>query len=172
MMKNCFFVLITVIMAALEIAEPTVINCNIWLYIETTSEIWNTRIVVWPNSIHSKHPFLNASIGMFQRLDKLRKNAFSSVCLFGENHNSTISGIWIWRGHDLVFELSDGKLFLITLKCSVSKFFHKKRDIYIWQIIFFRLENWLFFIRLDKTWFRCRRNQGTCWSIFQVGGHR
>merc|ERR1711862_849412 len=45
--------------------------------------------------------------GMFQRLDKLRKNAFSSVCPFGENNNSTISGIWVWKGHDLVFELSD-----------------------------------------------------------------
>ncbi|XP_040576772.1 elongation factor 1-gamma [Lepeophtheirus salmonis] len=45
--------------------------------------------------------------GMFQRLDKLRKNAFASVCLFGENNNSTISGIWVWKGHDLAFELSD-----------------------------------------------------------------
>merc|ERR1712043_155220 len=45
--------------------------------------------------------------GMMQRLDKLRKNAFSSVCLFGENNNSTISGIWVWRGHELVFDLSD-----------------------------------------------------------------
>jgi len=45
--------------------------------------------------------------GMFQRLDKLRKNCFASVCLFGENNNSTISGIFVWRGHDLVFELSD-----------------------------------------------------------------
>merc|ERR1712024_380213 len=45
--------------------------------------------------------------GMFQRLDKLRKNAFSSVCLFGQNNDSTISGIWVWKGHDLVFELSD-----------------------------------------------------------------
>merc|ERR1711902_399294 len=44
--------------------------------------------------------------GMFQRLDKLNKNAFASVCLFGENNNSTISGIWVWRGHDLAFELS------------------------------------------------------------------
>ena len=43
---------------------------------------------------------------MFQRLDKLRKNAFASVCLFGENNNSTISGIWVWRGQDLAFELS------------------------------------------------------------------
>merc|ERR1712045_884133 len=45
--------------------------------------------------------------GMFQRLEKLRKNAFSSVALFGENNNSTISGIWAWRGQDLVFELSE-----------------------------------------------------------------
>jgi len=44
---------------------------------------------------------------MFQRLEKLRKNAFSSMCLFGENNNSTISGIWVWKGHDLVFELSE-----------------------------------------------------------------
>jgi elongation factor 1-gamma len=31
---------------------------------------------------------------MYQRLEKLRKNAFASMCLFGENNNSTISGIW------------------------------------------------------------------------------
>merc|ERR1712099_109073 len=45
--------------------------------------------------------------GMFQRLEKLRKYAFASVALFGENNNSTISGIWVWRGKDLVFELSE-----------------------------------------------------------------
>lgn len=44
--------------------------------------------------------------GMFQRLDKMRKNAFASVCLFGEDNNSTISGIWVWRGHELAFPLS------------------------------------------------------------------
>ena len=44
---------------------------------------------------------------MFQRLDKLRKNAFASCALFGENNDSTISGIWVWRGHDLAFELSE-----------------------------------------------------------------
>lgn len=46
------------------------------------------------------------SLGMFQRLDKMRKNAFASVCLFGEDNNSTISGIWVWRGHDLAFTVS------------------------------------------------------------------
>merc|ERR1711910_52737 len=44
--------------------------------------------------------------GMFQRLEKLRKNAFASVALFGENNNSSISGIWVWKGHDLAFEMS------------------------------------------------------------------
>merc|ERR1712083_819123 len=45
--------------------------------------------------------------GMFQRLEKLRKYAFASVCLFGEDNASAISGIWVWRGQDLVFELSE-----------------------------------------------------------------
>lgn len=45
--------------------------------------------------------------GMFQRLEKLRKNAFASCCLFGENNNSTISGVWVWKGQGLVFELSE-----------------------------------------------------------------
>ncbi|EDV90755.1 GH14004 [Drosophila grimshawi] len=44
--------------------------------------------------------------GMFQRLDKMRKQAFASVCLFGEDNNSSISGVWVWRGHDLAFTLS------------------------------------------------------------------
>lgn len=48
----------------------------------------------------------NLITGMFQRLDKMRKHAFGSVILFGGDHNSTISGVWIWRGQDLAFSLS------------------------------------------------------------------
>lgn len=48
----------------------------------------------------------NLITGMFQRLDKMRKQAFASVCLFGEDNNSTISGLWVWRGKDLAFTLS------------------------------------------------------------------
>ncbi|XP_065185449.1 elongation factor 1-gamma-like [Sycon ciliatum] len=44
--------------------------------------------------------------GMFQRLDKLRKNAFASVCILGEDNANSISGVWVWRGQDLVFDLS------------------------------------------------------------------
>jgi elongation factor 1-gamma len=48
----------------------------------------------------------NLITGMFQRLDKMRKQAFASCCLFGEDNNSTISGVWVWRGQELAFELS------------------------------------------------------------------
>jgi len=44
---------------------------------------------------------------MMQRLDRMRKNAFASVCLFGDDNCSTISGIWVWKGHELAFPLSD-----------------------------------------------------------------
>ncbi|XP_046664728.1 elongation factor 1-gamma isoform X2 [Homalodisca vitripennis] len=48
----------------------------------------------------------NLITGMFQRLDKMRKQAFASVCLFGKDDDSTISGIWVWRGQSLAFSLS------------------------------------------------------------------
>lgn len=48
----------------------------------------------------------NLISGMFQRLDKMRKNAFGSTILFGSDNNSTISGVWVWKGHELAFNLS------------------------------------------------------------------
>merc|ERR1719225_559060 len=45
--------------------------------------------------------------GMFQRLDKLNKNAFASACVFGENDNSSISSIWVFKGHQLAFDLNE-----------------------------------------------------------------
>merc|ERR1711962_1832658 len=45
--------------------------------------------------------------GMFQRVDKLRKNAFASVGVFGEDGNNNTSGIWVWRGHELCFPLNE-----------------------------------------------------------------
>ena len=44
---------------------------------------------------------------MFQRLDKLRKNAFASVILFGTNNDSSISGVWLFRGQELAFQVGD-----------------------------------------------------------------
>jgi len=53
--------------------------------------------------------FMSANLvsGMFQRLDRMRKHSFGSMILFGESNNTTISGIWFWRGQDLAFDLSE-----------------------------------------------------------------
>jgi elongation factor 1-gamma len=60
----------------------------------------------FPEDLAATFMSCNLINGMFQRLEKLNKNAFASVCLFGTDNNSTISGVWIWRGHELAFPLS------------------------------------------------------------------
>lgn len=40
---------------------------------------------------------------MYQRIEKLRKNAFASMCVFGENNDNLIAGVWFWKGQDLPF---------------------------------------------------------------------
>jgi len=70
-------------------------NCSIWFceykYPEELTQVFMTCNLVG---------------GFFQRLEKLRKNAFASMCVFGENNNNTIAGIWVWRGQELAFQLS------------------------------------------------------------------
>ena len=48
----------------------------------------------------------NLVSGTFQRIEKLRKTAFASVCIFGKDETLTISGIWIFRGQELAFDVS------------------------------------------------------------------
>ena len=60
----------------------------------------------YPKELAKVFMSCNLITGMYQRLDKMRKQGFASVCLFGEDNNSTISGIWVWRGQDLAFTLS------------------------------------------------------------------
>jgi elongation factor 1-gamma len=70
-------------------------NCSIWFceykFPEELTQVFMT---------------CNLVSGFFQRLEKLRKNAFGSMCVFGENNNNTIAGVWVWRGHELAFGLS------------------------------------------------------------------
>uniref|UniRef100_A0A8C6ICP3 Elongation factor 1-gamma n=1 Tax=Mus spicilegus TaxID=10103 RepID=A0A8C6ICP3_MUSSI len=60
----------------------------------------------FPEELTQTFMSCNLITGMFQRLDKLRKNAFASVILFGTNNRSSISGVWIFRGQELAFPLS------------------------------------------------------------------
>jgi len=61
----------------------------------------------FPEELNMTFQSENLISGMFQRLDKLNKNAFGVMGLFGTTRNSQIQGIWVWRGTDLVFNLSD-----------------------------------------------------------------
>ncbi|XP_072405156.1 elongation factor 1-gamma-like [Chiloscyllium punctatum] len=45
--------------------------------------------------------------GLFQHLDSLREYSFASVILFGTGGDSSISGIWIMRGQQLLPELNE-----------------------------------------------------------------
>ncbi len=69
-------------------------HCSIWFceykYSDELTQVFKT---------------CNLISGFYQRLDKLRKNAFGSMCVFGEDKNNTIAGIWVWRGHELAFEV-------------------------------------------------------------------
>jgi elongation factor 1-gamma len=47
--------------------------------------------------------FLFKLSGMMQRLEKLRKFAFGSMCILGQDNSNQISGLWFWRGQDLAF---------------------------------------------------------------------
>jgi len=55
-----------------------------------------------------KQIFMTSNLigGMFQRIEKLRKHSFASMCVWGEANNNTIAGIWFWKGHELVFPLN------------------------------------------------------------------
>uniref|UniRef100_A0A8C3MTL6 Uncharacterized protein n=1 Tax=Geospiza parvula TaxID=87175 RepID=A0A8C3MTL6_GEOPR len=59
----------------------------------------------YPEELSQTFMSCNLITGMFQRLDKLRKNAFASVVLFGKDHDSSISGVWVMRGQELAFTL-------------------------------------------------------------------
>jgi len=60
----------------------------------------------YPEELNLVFMSSNLIAGMFQRIEKLRKNAFASMAVWGENKNNTIAGVWAWKGQDLVFPLS------------------------------------------------------------------
>ncbi|XP_053575934.1 elongation factor 1-gamma [Bombina bombina] len=61
----------------------------------------------FPEELSQTFMSCNLITGMFQRLDKLRKTGFASVILSGSNNDSIISGVWVFRGQDLAFTLSE-----------------------------------------------------------------
>uniref|UniRef100_A0A1I7XL90 EF-1-gamma C-terminal domain-containing protein n=1 Tax=Heterorhabditis bacteriophora TaxID=37862 RepID=A0A1I7XL90_HETBA len=69
------------------------------------NSIWKCEYK-YPKELTLAFMSCNLISGMYQRLEKLKKNAFASMILFGSDNDSTISGIWVWKGQDLAFLLS------------------------------------------------------------------
>jgi len=51
--------------------------------------------------------FMTANLigGMYQRIEKLRKNSLATMGVYGVNNDNTIAGVWFWKGQELVFPL-------------------------------------------------------------------
>ncbi len=47
----------------------------------------------------------NLVSGMLQRLEKLRKTAFASILIVGEDNNVSIEGVWVMRGQKPFYEV-------------------------------------------------------------------
>jgi len=62
---------------------------------------------MYPEDLKLTFMTSNLVSGFFQRLDKMRKHAFGRVLILGENKESTISGVWFWRGQERAFDLSE-----------------------------------------------------------------
>eukprot|EP01118_Nematostelium_gracile_P018781 TRINITY_DN847_c0_g1_i1.p1 TRINITY_DN847_c0_g1~~TRINITY_DN847_c0_g1_i1.p1 ORF type:complete len:419 (+),score=152.92 TRINITY_DN847_c0_g1_i1:1264-2520(+) len=53
--------------------------------------------------------FMTANLisGFLQRLDKLRKYAFGSMIIFGEDPKLSVSGVWLFRGKEIPEEMTE-----------------------------------------------------------------
>lgn len=71
-------------------------NCSIW----TCDYKYNDELGL---------AFMSSNLvrGALQRLDKARKQSLGSMIVFGEDNSNIIAGLWIWRGQDLMFKLTE-----------------------------------------------------------------
>ena len=67
--------------------------------------IWKTEYK-YPEELKMIFMTSNLVSGMLQRIEKLRKYAFASVLIIGEDNNNVIEGVWVLRGQELAFDVS------------------------------------------------------------------
>ncbi|GFO30176.1 elongation factor 1-gamma [Plakobranchus ocellatus] len=77
-----------------------------WKNLDT--EVYSIWTCEYLDSLEGKMTFMVCNLieGMFQRIEKLRKHAFGSMLILGENKKHKVKGLWFWRTQDLVFTLS------------------------------------------------------------------
>ena len=68
----------------------------------------------FPEELRQVFMTCNLVAGFYQRIEKLRKHAFASMCVFGKDNDNQISGLWVWKGQELVFGV---RLFINSRPC-------------------------------------------------------
>lgn len=78
-----------------------------WKHFEENKEfysLWKCDYK-YPEDLRLVFMTCNLIGGMFQRIEKLRKNSFSNMGVYGEDGKNNITGAWFWKGQELVFPL-------------------------------------------------------------------
>ena len=109
----------------LDLLEPTPFNLDAWKRYYSNNETrpqacdyfwqnydpkgWSMFRLTYKDNKDLTRVFMSANLigGFYQRLDHLRKYAFGSMCVFGEDNNNAISGMFIFRGPALPEAMKD-----------------------------------------------------------------
>lgn len=78
-----------------------------WKHFEENTEFYSLWYCEYKYPEDLSKVFMTSNLigGMFQRIEKLRKNSFSNMGVYGVDGSNTIAGVWFWKGQDLVFPL-------------------------------------------------------------------
>jgi len=80
-----------------------------WKHFEENKDTWSIWYCEYKYPEDLSQIFMTNNLigGMFQRLEKLRKNAFANMGVYGTAGagNNTIAGVWLWKGQELAFPL-------------------------------------------------------------------
>ncbi|XP_071833687.1 elongation factor 1-gamma-like [Apostichopus japonicus] len=90
--------------------EDTATKALPWLWENLDKENYSVWYCEYKYADELNMLFMTSNLinGFYQRLGKMYKHSFATMLIFGEDKNSTLSGVWIWKGQDLIFPLDDG----------------------------------------------------------------
>ena len=109
----------------LDCFEPSPFNLDAWKRYYSNNETrpcacdyfwqnfdtkgWSMFRLIYKDNKDLTRVFMSGNLigGFYQRLDHLRKYAFGSMCVFGEDNNNAISGMFIFRGPTLPEALNE-----------------------------------------------------------------
>lgn len=82
-----------------------------WKHFEENKELYSIWYCQYKYPEELSQIFMTNNLvgGMFQRLEKLRKNSFANMAVYGTAGagNNTIAGVWFWKGQELAFPLDN-----------------------------------------------------------------